>query len=65
MSKDLKDNSTVAVHTGERQRMSVAEEEKFKDELMKQAEDMIKKGDGQSGSISGDPDFMENVSSFK
>jgi peptidylprolyl isomerase len=27
--------------------------------------DMIKKGDGQSGSISGDPDFMENVSSFK
>ena len=27
--------------------------------------DMIKKGNGQSGSISGDPDFMENVSSFK
>ena len=45
MSKDLKDNSTVAVHTGDRQRMSVAEEEKFKDELMKQAEDMIKKGE--------------------
>ena len=45
MSKDLKDNPTVAVHTGDRQRMSVAEEEKFKDELMKQAEDMIKKGE--------------------
>ena len=45
MSKDLKDNPTTAVHTGDRQRMSVAEEEKFKDELMKQAEDMIKKGE--------------------
>ena len=45
MSKDLKDNPTTAVHTGDRQRMSVAEEEKFKDDLMKQAEDMIKKGE--------------------
>ena len=45
MSKDLKDNPTTAVHTGDRQRMSVAEEEKFKDDLMKQAEGMIKKGE--------------------
>ena len=45
MSKDLKDNSTTAVHTGDRQRMSVAEEEKFKDDLMKMAEEKIKAGD--------------------
>jgi len=45
MSKDLKDNPTTAVHTGDRQRMSVAEEEKFKDDLIKQAEGMIKKGE--------------------
>ena len=45
MSKDLKDNPTTAVHTGDRQRMSVAEEEKFKDDLMKMAEEKIKAGD--------------------
>tara|TARA_Y100000389_G_scaffold194455_1_gene224478 strand:- start:21689 stop:22561 length:873 start_codon:yes stop_codon:yes gene_type:complete len=45
MSKDLKDNPTTAVHTGDRQRMTVAEENKFKDELMKQAEGMIKRGE--------------------
>lgn len=45
MSKDLKDNPTTAVHTGDRQRMTVAEEEKFKDDIMKQAEEMIKSGD--------------------
>ena len=45
MSKDLKDNPTTAVHTGDRQRMSVAEEEKFKDDLMKMAEEKIRAGD--------------------
>ena len=63
MPKNLKDKPLTAIYTGDEKRMSVYEEEKFKEDMMRQAEEKIKKGEVEQAAEDGQ--WIDNADVMK